>query len=39
MKNSLKDTNCILPLSFDPGEAMQVDWCSIKIDIDGIRHN
>jgi hypothetical protein len=28
-----------IPLSFEPGEVMQVDWCEVSVDIDGQRHS
>ena len=33
-----KKPEAFIPLAFDPGEAMQVDWCEIKAVIDGYTH-
>ena len=33
-----KSPDAFVPLSFEPGESMQVDWCEIKAVIDGYAH-
>jgi len=33
-----KKPEAFIPLDFEPGEAMQVDWCEIKAVIDGYMH-
>jgi len=30
-----KKPSCFIPLSFDPGEVMEVDWCEVKVSIQG----
>jgi transposase len=34
----VKQPGAFIPLDFDPGEVMQVDWCEIKAVIDGYAH-
>jgi transposase len=34
-----KNPDAFIPLDFEPGEVMQVDWCESKAVIDGYTHN
>jgi hypothetical protein len=35
----LRPHEIFIPLEFDPGEVMQVDWCTMHVDVNGIRYS
>jgi transposase len=37
-KLNITKKEAFIPLQFDPGEVMQVDWCSVVVDIDDVRY-